>query len=169
MFQKLSKYKDFGLEIRRMQHHNTTILFVGAFGLISKEVTKYVDQIPDNIKISKLYKTIFRGISHILHKMHSLQIQSYSFSFNINFIKRHFYFYSIKFVPVYLSSFLSFCSSQMMTRPTLLCCRSPFQCEIFSIDGCIEMVKQDIKVYVRNNPERLVLTAKRRGEINCRD
>ena len=54
----------------------TILVVIGALVLIKKELVKYIQQIPGNIKIIKIHelqKITLLGTSHILRKAHSIK------------------------------------------------------------------------------------------------
>jgi len=69
--EKILKYKDFTIEIKRMWNVKTRVIRVitGVSGTISKSFRKYVNNIPGNHDIYELQKTAILGTAHILQKV----------------------------------------------------------------------------------------------------
>ena len=69
--EKLSKYKDLEIEIKKMWGMNTTTIPVvlGALGLVKKGMEKYISKIPGNISIQEAQKCVLLGIAHILRRI----------------------------------------------------------------------------------------------------
>jgi len=70
-FEKILKYKDLTIEIKRMWNVKTKVIpvIIGATGTISKSLRKYVSNIPGNHEDKELQKTAILGTAHILRKM----------------------------------------------------------------------------------------------------
>jgi hypothetical protein len=68
---KILKYKDLTIEIRRMWNVKTRVIpvIIGAIGTISKSFIKYVSSIPGNHEVRELQKTAILGTTHILRKV----------------------------------------------------------------------------------------------------
>jgi len=68
--EKILKYKDLTIEIRRMWNVRTKAIPVisGATGTISKSFRKYVSNIPGKHEVKELQKTAILGTAHILRK-----------------------------------------------------------------------------------------------------
>ena len=45
---------------------------IGALGLIRKEINRYVEQIPGNIRVKELQKTVLLGTAHLLRRTLSM-------------------------------------------------------------------------------------------------
>jgi len=69
--EKILKYKDLTIEIRRMWNVKTRVIpvIIGATGTISKSFRKYVSDITGNHDIKELQKTAILGTAHILCKV----------------------------------------------------------------------------------------------------
>ena len=69
--EKILKYKDLTIEIRRMWNAKTKVitLIIGATGTISKSFRKYVSNIPGKHEVKELQKTAILGTAHILRKV----------------------------------------------------------------------------------------------------
>jgi hypothetical protein len=69
--EKILKYKDLTIEIRRMWNVKTKVIpiTIGATGTISKSFRKYVSNIPGNHEVEELQKTAILGTAHILRKV----------------------------------------------------------------------------------------------------
>ena len=69
--EKILKYKDFIIEIRRMWNVKPKVIpvIIGATGTISKSFRKYVSNIPGKHEVKELQKTATLGTAHILRKV----------------------------------------------------------------------------------------------------
>ena len=69
--EKLSKYKDLEMNITKMwkMKRNTILVAVGALGLITKSVGKYINQIPESVNVEMVQKIILLGSAHILRTL----------------------------------------------------------------------------------------------------
>jgi hypothetical protein len=69
--EKILKYKDLTIEIRRMWDVKTEVIpvIIGATGTIPKSFRKYVSNIPGNHEVKELQKTAVMGTVHILRKV----------------------------------------------------------------------------------------------------
>jgi hypothetical protein len=69
--EKKLKCKSFGIEIQRMWNLKcTTIpLIIGATGIVTKNLRKYLEAIPGKHSIDSLQKTAVLGTSHIIRKV----------------------------------------------------------------------------------------------------
>ena len=69
--EKILKYKDLTIEIRRMWNVRTKVIpvIIGATGTISKSFRKYMSNITGKQEVKKLPKTAILGTSHILRKV----------------------------------------------------------------------------------------------------
>jgi hypothetical protein len=69
--EKILKCKDFTIEIQRMWNVKTMVIpvIIGASGMISKSLRKYVSIIPGNHDVRELQKTAILGTAHILWKV----------------------------------------------------------------------------------------------------
>jgi hypothetical protein len=69
--EKVLKYKDLTIEIKRMWNVKTKVIpvIIGATGTISKSFTKYVSNIPGHHEVKELQKTATLGTAHILRKV----------------------------------------------------------------------------------------------------
>jgi len=69
--EKILKYKDLTIEIRRMCNVRTKVIpvIMGAAGTISKRFRKYVSNIPGNHEVKEVQKTAILGTAHILRKV----------------------------------------------------------------------------------------------------
>ena len=68
---KILKYKDLTIEIRRMWNVKTKVIpvIIGATGTISKSFRKYVNNIPGIHEVKELQKTAILGTVHTLRKV----------------------------------------------------------------------------------------------------
>ena len=68
--EKLTKYKDLEIEIKRMWSLKTKIipLIIGATGVISKSVVKFVEEIPGEHNLKIMQKTVILKTAHIIRK-----------------------------------------------------------------------------------------------------
>ena len=66
-FQKLSRYKDLGIEIAKTCKMKTKTIpvIVGAIDMIKKGTQKYVNEIPGNLSLSGIQKIVLNSSSHI--------------------------------------------------------------------------------------------------------
>ena len=73
-FDKLSKYKDLEIEIKKMWHLKPTVIpvVIGALGLIKKGTEKHIEKIPGKISLSECQKIALMGTAHILRKTLSM-------------------------------------------------------------------------------------------------
>ena len=73
--EKLSKYKDLGIEIEKMWSMNTMTIpvIIGALGLVKKGMEKYINKIPGNISIQETQKCVLLGTAHVLRKIFSIK------------------------------------------------------------------------------------------------
>jgi hypothetical protein len=69
--EKILKYKDLTIEIQLMWNvkTNVTPVIIGATGIISKSLTKYLSNIPGKHEIKELQETAILGTAHILRKV----------------------------------------------------------------------------------------------------
>jgi len=69
--EKILKYKDLTIEIKRMWNVKTKVIPVitGATGTISKLFRQYVTNIPGNHEVKELQKTAILGTAHILRNV----------------------------------------------------------------------------------------------------
>jgi hypothetical protein len=69
--EKILKYKDLTIEIKRMWNAKTRVIpvIIGANGTISKSFRKYVSNIPGNHEVKELQKTAILGTAHIIRKV----------------------------------------------------------------------------------------------------
>ena len=72
--EKLSKYKDFEMEVAKMWKMKTITVpvAVGALGLITKGLSKYINQIPGQVNVDMVQKIVLLGSAHILRKTLSI-------------------------------------------------------------------------------------------------
>jgi hypothetical protein len=68
--EKILKYKDFIIEIKRMWNVKATVvpIIIGATGTISKLLRQYLSNMPGKHEIKELHKTAILGTEHILGK-----------------------------------------------------------------------------------------------------
>ena len=69
--EKITKYKDLEIEIKRMwsmKETQTVPVVIGALGVVSKELNNNISKIPGNINADELQKITLLGTSHILRK-----------------------------------------------------------------------------------------------------
>ena len=71
MIEKLSKYKDLGIEISTIWglKTETVSVVIGALGQVKKGLEKYVEKLPGNINIEELQKISLLDTAHILRKV----------------------------------------------------------------------------------------------------
>ena len=71
MIEKLSKYKDLGIEISTIWglKTETVSVVIGALGQVKKDLGKYVEKLPGNINIEELQKISLLDTAHILRKV----------------------------------------------------------------------------------------------------
>ena len=71
MIEKLSKYKDLGIEISTIWglKAETVSVVIGALGQVKKGLGKYVEKLPGNINIEELQKISLLDTAHILRKV----------------------------------------------------------------------------------------------------
>jgi hypothetical protein len=69
--EKILKYQDLTIEIRRMWNVKTRVIpvIIGATGTISKSLRKYVSNIPGNHEVRELQKTAILGTAPTLRKV----------------------------------------------------------------------------------------------------
>jgi hypothetical protein len=69
--EKILKYKDLTIEIKRMWKVKTRVIpvIIGATGTISKSFTKYTSNTPGNHEAKELQKTVILCTAHILRKV----------------------------------------------------------------------------------------------------
>ena len=69
--EKILKYKDLTIEIKRMWNVKARVIpvIIAATGTISKSCRKYVSDIPGNHDIKELQKTAILGTTHLLRKV----------------------------------------------------------------------------------------------------
>ena len=72
--EKLSKYKDLEMEVTKMWKMKTSTIpvAVGALGLITKGVGKYINQIPGSVNVEMVQKIVLLGSAHILRRTLSI-------------------------------------------------------------------------------------------------
>ena len=75
VIEKLSKYKDLEIEIKRMweMRTETVPVIVNALGLIRKGMGQNLGNIPGDSKINELQKIILLGKAHILRRFLSIK------------------------------------------------------------------------------------------------
>ena len=69
--EKITKYKDLEIEMKRMwnvKETQTVPVVVGALGVVSKELNNHISKIPGNVNTDELQKITLLGTSHILRK-----------------------------------------------------------------------------------------------------
>ena len=71
MIEKLSKYKDLGIEISTIWglKTETVSVVIGALGPVKNGLGKYVEKLPGNINIEELQKISLLDTAHILRKV----------------------------------------------------------------------------------------------------
>ena len=69
--EKILKYKDLTIEIRRMWNVKTKVIpvVIGVTGTISNSFRKHVSNIPGKHEVKELTKTAILGTAHILRKV----------------------------------------------------------------------------------------------------
>jgi hypothetical protein len=74
--EKISKYKNLEIEIRRMWNMKTSVIpvIVGALGTISCGTEDYINSIPGNSNLFELQKSALLGSAHILRKVLDMNI-----------------------------------------------------------------------------------------------
>ena len=72
--EKIAKYKDLEIEISKMWSMKTKVIpvVIGALGLIRKGINRYIEQIPGNIRVEELQKTVLLGTAHLLRRTLSM-------------------------------------------------------------------------------------------------
>ena len=70
MIEKLSKYKDLGIEISTIWglKTETVSVVIGALGPVKNGLGKYVEKLPGNINIEELQKINLLDTAHIFEK-----------------------------------------------------------------------------------------------------
>jgi hypothetical protein len=65
------KYKNLSIEIQRMWNMKCFVIpvIIGATGIVSKSLQKYLETIPGQHSIDSLQKTAILGTSHIIRKV----------------------------------------------------------------------------------------------------
>ena len=73
-YEKLSKYKDLEIELERCWKNKvkTIPIIIGALGLINKDTTNYLMEIPGKFSIEEIQKTTLLATARILRKALSL-------------------------------------------------------------------------------------------------
>ena len=73
--EKLSKYKDLEIEIKKMWGLKTITLpvVIGALGVVKKGIEKHIGKIPGKINITELQKIALLESSHIFRKVLSIE------------------------------------------------------------------------------------------------
>ena len=73
--EKLTKYKDLEIEIKKMWEMKPTTVpvIIGTLGLVKKGTENYIREIPGNIRITELQKTVLLGTAHILRRTLSIK------------------------------------------------------------------------------------------------
>ena len=71
MIEKLSKYKDLGIEISTIWglKTETVSVVIGALGPVKNGLGKYVEKLPGNINIEELQTISLLDTAHILRKV----------------------------------------------------------------------------------------------------
>jgi hypothetical protein len=69
--EKKLKYKSLGIEIQRMWNLKCTIIpvIIGASGIVTKNLRKNLEAIPEKHSMDSLQKTAVLGTSHIIRKV----------------------------------------------------------------------------------------------------
>jgi hypothetical protein len=69
--EKKLKYKNLSIEIQRMWNVKCFVVpvIVGATGIVSKSLQKYLETIPGHHSVDSLQKTAILGTSHIIRKV----------------------------------------------------------------------------------------------------
>jgi hypothetical protein len=69
--EKVLKYKDLTIEIRRMWNEKPKVIpvIIGATGTVSKSFRKYMSNRPGKHEVKELQKTAILGTAHILWKL----------------------------------------------------------------------------------------------------
>jgi hypothetical protein len=69
--EKKLKYKNLSIEIQRMWNMKCFVIpvIIGAKGIVSKSLQKYLETIPGQHSIDSLQKTAILGTSHIVRKV----------------------------------------------------------------------------------------------------
>jgi hypothetical protein len=69
--EKKLKYKNLGIEIQTMWNMKCFFLpvIIGATGIVTKSLQKYLETIPGQHSIDSLQKTVILGTSHIVRKV----------------------------------------------------------------------------------------------------
>ena len=72
--EKIAKYKGLEIEISKIWNTKTIVIPVvtGALGLSRKGTNRYVKQIPGNIRVEELQKTVLLGTAHLLRRTRSM-------------------------------------------------------------------------------------------------
>jgi len=73
-YEKVSKYKDLGIEIQKMWHLKTTVILVviGALGMIKRKSEDHMKQIPGNPCLQELQKILLNVTAHLLRRVLSM-------------------------------------------------------------------------------------------------
>ena len=73
-FEKLSKYKDFEIEVEKLWHMKTVTVpvVIGALGMIKKGTEKYLEKIPGSPSLGEMQKMALTGTAHVLRKTLSM-------------------------------------------------------------------------------------------------
>ena len=69
--EKILKYKYLTIEIQRMWNVKTKVIpvIIGATGIISKSLRKYMSNIPGKHEVKELQQTVILGTAHTLRKV----------------------------------------------------------------------------------------------------
>ena len=72
--EKIAKHKDLEIEISKMWNMKTNVIpvVIGALGLIREGINGHVEQIPGNIRVEELQKTVLLGTAHLLRRTLSM-------------------------------------------------------------------------------------------------
>ena len=67
-FEKLSKHKDFEIDVEKLWHMKTVTIpvVIGASGMIKKGTEKHLEQIPGSPNLAEMQKIALTGTAHIL-------------------------------------------------------------------------------------------------------
>ena len=73
-YETISKYKDLGIEIKKMWHLKAIVIpiVVGALGMTKKKTEDHIKRIPGNSCLQELQKTVLNGTADLLRRVLSM-------------------------------------------------------------------------------------------------